>query len=105
VEGFGVIAGEQAVTSHGVFVDTDQSAGLANAAPLLDVSQQRDDFLFRQRRAEEWRAFAFGETLLAGGTIQHAALFVGAVVIANGQVACAAIAVVGTVGVLATEPQ
>jgi len=69
------------------------------------VSQQRDDFLFRQRRAEERRAFAFGETSLAGGTIQHAALFVGAVAIANGQVACAAIAEVGTVGVLTTEPQ
>jgi hypothetical protein len=105
VEVFGVIAREQAVACHGVLAHADQSAGLANAAPLLDMSQQRDDFIFRQRRAEERRAFAFGETRLAGGTIQHAALFVGAVVIANGQVAGAAIAVVGTVGVLATEPQ
>ena len=99
-----MIAGEQAVASHGVFAHADQSAGLANAAPLLDVSQQRDDFLFRQRRAEERRPFAFGETSLAGGTIQHAALFVGAVVIANGQVACAAFAVVGAFRILTTEP-
>lgn len=79
-----MIASEQAVACHGILVHADQPAGLANATPLLDVRQQRDDFLLRQQRAEERGTFAFGESCLAGGTIQHAALFVCAVVVTHG---------------------
>jgi hypothetical protein len=105
VEFLGVLARQQAIANDGILVHLDQATDLAHSTAFVEVGQQRNNFFFRQQRSEQRRAFAFGTTGLAGRTVQHAALLVGAVVIANAQVTEAAFAVVGTFRVLATKPR
>src|SRR5262245_54651612 len=64
--------------------------------------QDGDDRVLGQSGIEQGRAFTFGEACLAGPAVQQAAL-VAAVAHADGEVAVAALAVVGAVGVLAAE--
>jgi len=103
VELLGVLAGGPAQTQDGVFVDAAQPSRLANATALGEVLQDRSDLSGRQLSAFERRALAFGETGLAGAAAQQAVLL-GAVACRHGQVALAAPAEVGTLGVLATKP-
>ena len=98
-----MLAGTQAVAHHGVLVHPDQAAGLADPAPLDDVFQERDHLLVRQPRVEQRCALAFGEAILAGFAVQHAALLVGTVEHADAQIVQAAFAVVRTVCILAAE--
>jgi hypothetical protein len=102
VESAGVFAGQQAVTDNGVLVDADQTAGLADAAPLGDVVQDRDDLAVRQSGVEQGRTLAFGEASLAGAAGEQAATL-RAVAEADAEVSQTPLAVVGARRVLAAE--
>jgi hypothetical protein len=104
VEFFGMLTRQHAVADHGIFVHADQAAGFSHPTSFVDVGQNRNDGLFGQDGAKERGSFAFRETGLASRAIKHAPLFVGAIAIANGQVASAAFAVRGALRVLTTEP-
>jgi hypothetical protein len=65
--------------------------------------EDRDGLLRRQLRAEQGRGLAFGEAVAAGAAVQQPNVLVLAVTGADGQVAEATLAVVGTVVVLAAE--
>jgi len=88
---------------HGVLVHSDQPAGLAYPATLLQVLQDREGLLVRKPAAVQRRALALRKASLAGATGQDPAFFIGAIAEAHAQVVAAALAVVGARGVLAAE--
>ena len=98
-----MLASDQRQPDDGVLVDTDQAAGLADAATFLQMLEDRESFVVGELGAIERGALAFGEAFLAGAAGQDAALLVGSVAEADTQVVATALAVVGTVGVLAAE--
>jgi hypothetical protein len=56
-----VLAGQFGQADDGVFVDPDQSASLADATTLPEVSQDVDGLLLGKAGIEQGCAFAFGE--------------------------------------------
>jgi hypothetical protein len=98
-----MLARQQAVADDGVFVHPDESARFADAATLLYVVQDGNDLVLRQGRPKQRRSLALGKTSLAGRAIEHAALLVGAIVIANAQVAGTSFAMIRAVWILATK--
>jgi hypothetical protein len=103
MSGPGVLAGEAAVPGDGVGGDPAEPAGLADAAPLGDVLQDRFDLLGREPGVEQGGSLALGEAGLAGAAAEHAAGLVGPVAAGHGQVSGVALAVVGAAGIQATE--
>jgi hypothetical protein len=99
----GVFGRPQGVADDGVFIDAHQACGLADAAAVPEVLEDGQGLFVRESAAEEGTAFAFGEAGLAGAADEHAALLRLAVAEADAEVGAAAQAVIGTVGVLATE--
>jgi hypothetical protein len=97
-----VLTGAEAVADDRVLVDADQAAGLADATALGDVVQDGKDLVGGQAGVEQGRALALGEAGLARLAVEQAAP-VAAVVAADGEVAVAAPAEVGAIGVLAAE--
>jgi hypothetical protein len=95
--------GDHGQACHRVFVDADQATGLAYPTTLVQVLQDREGLLLRKLAAVQGRALAFRKAFLTGATGQDPALLVGPVAEAYPQVVPAALAVVGTVGVLAAE--
>jgi hypothetical protein len=102
VELLGLLARQQAQAGHGARVHADQAAGLAHAAALGDVVQDGHDLVGGQVAVEQGRALALGEAGLASLAAEEAALL-GPVAHGHGQVAFAALAVVGAMPVLAAE--
>lgn len=102
VELLGVVAGHQGVADDRVAVHADQAAGLADADPLGDVAQDGHDLVLRQLGAEQRCPFALRE---AGFTRPAAEQTPASGAIAHGdrQIALAALAVVGTLGILTAE--
>jgi hypothetical protein len=98
----GVLAGPQGVADDGILIDPRQSGCLADAAAVLGVLADREGLRVGQPGAEQSGAFAFGETLLAGAAGEHAQLVL-AVAKADAQVALAAQAVSGALGVLTAK--
>jgi hypothetical protein len=98
----GVAAGEQAQAADGVLTDTDQARGLADAAAVGEVGQDGQELVAGEAGAEQGRALALGEAALAGLTVEEPVVGL-AVAHTNGEVAGAAPAVVGAVGVEAAE--
>lgn len=98
----GVVPGQSAQTHHRVAVNANQPLGLADAAALVEVGQDTQGSLVIQAGVEQRRALAFGETLFAGLAVKEATLL-GPVEGAYGDVASAALAVAGAVGVEAAE--
>ena len=96
------MARQETVADDGVFIHANQATGLAHAAALGKVGEDRDDFVLGQAGVEQRGAFAFGETGLATLAIQQPALLA-AIAPAHGQIAGAPLAEVGTVPVLAAE--
>lgn len=90
------------VADHGVFIDADQAAGLPDAAAFLEVRQDPEDLVVGESGVEERRALALGEALLARAAGEHPALL-GPVAKGDAEVIAATAAVVGALGVLATE--
>src|SRR3954470_20887447 len=86
VGGPGVLPGEAAVAGDGVGGDPAEPAGLADAAPLGDVLQDRLDLLRRERGIEQGGALALGEAGLARAASEHAPRLLGPVAAGHGQV-------------------
>jgi hypothetical protein len=99
----GVLAGGPGQPPDGVLIDARQACGLAGAAAVGEASQGGQQLATRQAGAEQRRALAFGEAVLAGAAVEQAVLLGDAVAGTDGQVVLAAPAVQGAVGVLAAE--
>jgi hypothetical protein len=98
-----MLASPQGIADHGIFIDSAQACGLADAAAVLEVPEDVQSLLVWQAGAEQGGTFAFGEADLAGAAGEHAALLAGTIAEADAEVALAPQAVIGTVGVLTTK--
>lgn len=98
----GVLSSLEGVACDGVLADAAQPCGLAYAAALRKVMQDRDDLVVGQACVKEGCGLAFGETLLASATVEQARLL-GSVVAAHREIVLAAQAVTGALGILAAE--
>ena len=96
-------AGDPAVAGDGVVVHPTEPAGLADAAPLGDVLQDRLDLLGREPGVEEGRPLALGEPGLAGPAAEHATRLAGSVAVRHGQVSDPPLTVVGAERIQAAE--
>jgi hypothetical protein len=96
-------AGLQRQADDGVLVDADEPTGLADADPLLEMSQDRQRLVFGEAAVKQSAPLAFREALLAGAAGEQAALFAGAIAEGDAEVAVAASAVVATGGVRTAE--
>src|SRR3954452_21797605 len=103
VEVAGVLAGDLAQAADGAAVHLAEPAGLADAAPLGDVLQDRLDLLRRQPRVEQGGPLPLGEAGLAGGAAEHAPLLARAVAAGHGQVSGPSLAMLGAAGIQAAE--
>jgi hypothetical protein len=103
VELLGVPAGGPGQPPDGVLIDACQARGLADAAAVGEVPQDRQERVVGQAAVEQRGALAFGEAVLAGATVEQAALLRRAVACADGEVAVPPPAVQGAVAVLAAE--
>jgi hypothetical protein len=99
----GVLSRLEGVADHGVFIDSSQAGGLPDATAVLQVLEDIEGLLVGESGAKEGGAFAFGKADLAGAAGQHASLLVGTVAETDAKVASAPQAIIGAVGVLATE--
>ena len=95
-------AGLEGVADDRVLIDAGQAGGLADAAAVLEVLEDGEGFVVGQSCAEQGGALALGEALLAGAASEHAAVVL-AVTEGDAEVAPAAQAVVGALGILAAE--
>jgi hypothetical protein len=103
VEVAGVLAGDPTQTADGAAVHLAESAGLADAAPLGDVFQDRLDLLRRQSGIEERRPLAFGEASLASVASEHTPGLFGPIATGDGQISGSPLAMLGAVGIQAAE--
>jgi hypothetical protein len=103
VEVAGVLAGDLAQTADGAAVHLAESAGLADAAPLGDVLQDRLELLRRQSGIEERRPLAFGEAGLASVASEHAPGLLGPIAAGDGQISGPPLAMLGAVAIQAAE--
>ena len=84
-------------------MDADEPSGLADAAALVEVLEDREGLLLGEMAAVQRRALALGEAGPAGVAVELAELLVLAVAAADREVAGVAPAVERTVGILAAE--
>jgi hypothetical protein len=98
----GVAAGLEGVADDGIFIGARQAGGLPDTAAVLEVLEDGEGFVVGQACAEQGGALAFGEALLAATAGEHAALVL-AVAEGDAEVALAAQAIVGALGILAAE--
>ena len=98
----GVGTGAPGVADDRVFIDADETSGLSDAAPLLQVLQDGEGAVVSQACAEQGRAFALGEASSAGATREHAPSVL-AIAEADTEITAAAHAVVGAIRVLTAE--
>lgn len=99
----GMLSGDAGEPDDGVGIDADQASGGADTASLVEVLEHGEGLLFGKMDVEKGRAFAFGETLLAGVTVEQADVVSFAVASADGEIAEVTLRVERTVGVLTTE--
>src|SRR5262249_6626620 len=99
----GLSTGGAGPADDGVAMDADEAAGWADAMALGPVFQDRDGGRFGEMAAIQGRAFALGEARAAGVAVEEPELVALAVVAAHREVADMALAIPGTVGVLAAE--
>jgi hypothetical protein len=98
-----VFARLEGQAGDGVLADPDQACGLSGAAAISEVGEDGKDLVLGESGVEERCGLAFAEAVLAGATVEEAVLLLGAVVHADGEIAVAAKAIVGAVGVEAAE--
>jgi hypothetical protein len=84
-------------------VHTHESLGLAHAATLGDMFQDRDYLLGGQLRSEEGSPFAFGKSSFADVAVKEVVLVLFTVAVADREVFPTTDTVVGAVGILAAE--
>ena len=98
-----MFASQHGEADHRVLVDSDQAAGLTDAATLLQMLEYRERFFLGKFRTVQRRAFAFREALLAGAAGQDTTLLVGPITETDAQIVAAAVAVVEADGVQAAK--
>ena len=103
VEVAGLRAGQSAQAADRAAIHPAESAGLADAAPLGDVLEDRFAPLGREPGVEQGRPLPLGEAVLAGPAAEHASLPAGAVASGHGQVSGPPLAMLGAVGIQAAE--
>src|SRR3954471_11112187 len=103
VEVAGVLAGQSAQAADGATIDLAEPAGLADAAPLGDVLQDRSDPLGREPGVEQGCPLPLGEAGLAGAAAEHASLLIGAIAAGHGQVSGPPLALLGALRIQAAE--
>jgi hypothetical protein len=103
MEAASVLPSDSAQAADGAAIHVAKSAGLADAAPLGDVIQNRFGLLRRQPRVEERRPLSLGKAGLANAATEHASLLMSAVAAGHGQISGAPQTVVGAVGIQAAE--
>ena len=84
-------------------MDVDQATGGTHPAALGNVFKGLDGQVLTQLHAEERRPLALGKARFAGATVEHPQVVVFAVVEGDGQIFQAAFAIIGALGILATE--
>jgi hypothetical protein len=87
----------------GVAMDADEASGLSDAVAFGQVVQDRDGLRLGEMAAVQRRPLAFGEACAAGFAVELSVLLVLAEAAANGEVAGVALAVEGTLGILAAK--
>jgi hypothetical protein len=103
VEVAGVIASDSAQAADRATIHLAKSTGLPDAASLGDMFQDRFDLLRRQSRVKEGCPLALGEAKLADTATEHASLLMRAVAAGYGQISGPSLAMLGAVGIEATE--
>jgi hypothetical protein len=99
----GVIAGDPAQATDGASIHLAEPAGLADAAPLGDVLQDRFDLLRGQPSVEQGRPLPLREAGLAGPTAEHTPLLARAVSAGHGEISGPPLAMFGAVRIQAAE--
>jgi hypothetical protein len=99
----GMGSGEPSITHHRIAVDLDQAFGLANAATLVQVREDRVGFLGTQMRSIHRRALTLGKPEFARAALEKSISFVPAVEAMDAKIAQASLAVFGAGGILAAE--
>jgi hypothetical protein len=100
-----MLAGQPTQAADGTTIHLAEPAGLADAAPLGDLLQDRLGPLGREPGVEEGRPLPLGEADLTGTAPEQAALLVGAIAAGHGQVSGPPLAMFGAVGIQAAEPR
>jgi hypothetical protein len=103
VEVAGVLAGQSAVAADRVAVHPAKTAGLADAASLGDVLQDRFDLRGREPGIEQRGSLPLGEAVLADAATEHAADLVGSVAAGHSQFSGPPLAILGALGIQAAE--
>jgi hypothetical protein len=98
-----VIAGDPAEAADGATIDLAEPAGLADAAPLGDVLQDRFDLLRWQSGVEERSPFALRETSLADLAAEHASGLLRAIATGHREISGSAFAAFRALGIQAAE--
>ena len=99
----GVFPRPPGIFRNGVAIHADQTAGLADAASLGDMSQDGVDFFLRHPRSKGNCPFAFGKTGLASPAAKQATLLVWPVTVAHAQVFPAPFPVIRTLAILTAK--
>jgi hypothetical protein len=100
-----MLAGTAAVAADGVGMDVDQAGRLADAATLVDVSEDREGLVLGQAGAIERGALALREAGAAPPAIELTELPLLAESAGDGEISGAAASEVGAAGIQATEPR
>jgi hypothetical protein len=103
VEVAGMISGDPAQSTDGPPIHLAEPSGLADAAPLVDVLQDRFDLLGRQPRVEQGRLFAFGESGFANAATEHASGLRQAIAAGHDQISGPPLAMLGVVRIPTAE--
>jgi hypothetical protein len=103
VEVAGVIPGDPAQAADRAAIDLAKSSGLADAAPLGDVVEDRLKRLGRKPGVEVRRPLPLGKTDLADAAPEHSPLLLGAVATGHGEISGSPLSMLGAVGIEAAE--
>lgn len=97
-----VRAGAGGVACDGVLIDAREPPGLSDPAPVGQVREDVEGFVVGQAGIEQGGALAFGEAVLAAAAVEEPPVLL-TVIPADGEVAGAPHAILGTGGVLAAK--
>jgi hypothetical protein len=98
-----VVASLAGLAGQGITLDSDQSFGLANAAPILKVLEDGGGLLLGQMRTEQLSALAIGEKIAARAAWEEAEPGLFAIATCDGEVFVPLNALIGTSGIQAAE--
>jgi hypothetical protein len=91
------------IPHHGVFIDTDEAARLADSTAFLEMLEHPEHFRLGQACIEQGRPLALGEAVLAGTAGQQPTRLPGPVAKRDSEVVLTALAIVWALGVLTAK--